>query len=121
MINTNDTNDNNDSIYIERYGCGDSYLIKDIVTDNKLCNDLFYTLRDNEVDWERIEHKGGSLPREISTQVEYYCIIHNNDNCNINNKCINCEPMYRHPVDYDNDDNDDDDDDDDDVVMMMST
>jgi alkylated DNA repair dioxygenase AlkB len=100
MINSNDnSNDSNDS-NIERFGCGDSYLIKDVITDKKLCDDIFYILRDNEVNWERIEHKGGSLPREISTQVEYYCNIHNNDNCQLNDLCINCEPIYRHPVDY---------------------
>ena len=84
------------------YGLGDCYLLKNILPNN-VSNDMFYLLRDCEIQWERIEHKGGSLPREISTQVDYYCPVHNSDNCHITNEnsiCIKCEPIYRHPVDY---------------------
>jgi hypothetical protein len=90
-------NDNDDT-----YGLGDCYLLKNILPDH-ISNDIFYLLRNNEIEWEKIEHKGGYLPREISTQVEYYCPVHDSDNCNITNEnstCIQCEPIYRHPVDY---------------------
>lgn len=93
----------NNNINIESYGSGDSYLIRDVLSEN-ISHDLFYTLRDIEIAWEKVEHKGGDLPRELSTQVEYYCPIHNSNTCSLdidnNNKCILCEPIYRHPVDY---------------------
>jgi alkylated DNA repair dioxygenase AlkB len=79
------------------FGSGDSYLIKNILPE-ALANEYFYLLRD-EIEWEKVEHKGGQLPREITSQVEYYCYLHNRDNC-MNATCMKFEPVYRHPIDY---------------------
>ena len=83
----------NDKMLLPSFGCGDSYLIKNILPD-KLANDYFYSLRD-ELKWERdITHNNGVLPREMTSMVEFYC-INNNDNT-----YMKFEPIYRHPIDY---------------------
>jgi len=61
---------------------GDSYLLHNVI-DCDLAKTMFELIRD-EIEWNKMDHRGGPVPRLISVQCD---------------KEIDKEPIYRHPVD----------------------